>query len=467
MQMNKKALVGLLILLVILVPLVWLLSTYHVVEFTLYPKSTTELDLRGQEISVTHYEKLREKLPNAAIRWDVPFQGSVLAEETTELTVSELTVEDAQILARFLPRLRKVNAEGCKDYDALLVLKQQRPAMQVKYRVGLNGKNFASTSVQVTLGGITEEEIGMLRYLPALDAVTVTGGEPEQLKQLRTYCEEAQLRFRMQIGGEIIAEDTSAATLTGVTGEELNLLQLLPNLKKLHLVEPKADARSVIGLQETLPGVAVTWEKSILGKFYSQDAVEIDLTDMISLGEGEKLGDKTAYQYGLELPVQGTQEEVATAIKISKYHPLPDKTDVTRDLLAQVEEHDRLAHAVDINLIAGRKLLALLDSALQITIPMFLCDFDGLGHAFTFGFAVIQKITVSFADFFQCFCVGFVYELCALFNPPFGPCPGTNYGVVHTVFLSQFPVGGIRGDVFCFDFQPVFHACPSHQAFTP
>ena len=338
MQMNKKALVGLLILLVIMVPLVWLLSTYHVVEFTLYPKNTTELDLRGEEISVTHYEKLREKLPEAEIRWDVPFQGSVLAEETTELTVSELTVEDAQILARFLPRLRKVNAEACKDYDALLALKQQRPAVQVKYRVELNGKNFASTSIQVTLDGITEEEIGMLRYLPALDAVTVTGGEPEQLKQLRTYCEEAQLRFRMQIGGEIIAEDTSAATLTGVTGEELNLLQLLPNLKKLHLVEPKADARSVIGLQETLPGVAVTWEKSILGKFYSQDAVEIDLTDMISLGEGEKPGDKTAYQYGLELPVQGTQEEVATAIKISKYHPLPDKTDVTRDLIAEVEE---------------------------------------------------------------------------------------------------------------------------------
>ena len=97
------------------------------------------------------------------------------------------TLEDAEILARYLPRLRTVNAEDCKDYEALLFLKQQRPGVKVKYRVELNGKNFASTSVQVTLNGITEEEIGRLRYLPALDAVTVTGGEPEQLNAIAAF----------------------------------------------------------------------------------------------------------------------------------------------------------------------------------------------------------------------------------------------------------------------------------------
>lgn len=338
MKLKKKTLVVLLILLAVLIPLVWLLSTYHVVDSALYARDTTQLDLRGQSVSVAHYEKLRTKLPEADIRWDVPFQGEILAEETAEVTVTELTVEDADILARYLPRLRTVNAEDCRDYEALLSLKQMRPGVKVKYRVELNGKNFASTSVQVTLNGITEEEIGRLRYLPALDAVTVAGGEPEQLKQLRDYCREAQLRFRMQIGGEIVGEDTAAATLTGATEGELNLLQLMPELKELHLVEPAADAQAVIGLQEALPGVTVTWEKSVLGKLYPQDAKEIDLTDVVSLAEGQVLGEKTAYQYGLELPVQGTQEEVATAIKISKYHPLPNKIGATRDLIAQVEE---------------------------------------------------------------------------------------------------------------------------------
>ena len=338
MKMKKKILAGLLILLAVLISLVWLLSTYHVVDFTLYPKETKELDLRGQAVSVTHYEKLREKLPEAVIRWDVPFQDGTLAEETAELTVTELTLEDADILARFLPRLRTVNAEACRDYEALLVLKQKRPGVKVKYHVELNGRNFASTAVQVTLNGIAEEDIGKLRYLPLLNAVTVTGGEPEQLKQLRAYCEEAQLRFRMQIGGQILGEDTAEATLTGVTEEELNLLQLMPGLKNLHLIEPAANARTVIDLKEMLPQVTVTWEKSILGRSYPHDAKEIDLTDLISLDEGQVLGDKTAYQYGLEFPVQGTQEEVATAIKISKYHPLPDKTEATGDLIARVEE---------------------------------------------------------------------------------------------------------------------------------
>ena len=130
-KLKKKTLVVLLILLAVLIPLVWLLSTYHVVDSVLYARDTTQLDLRGQSVSVAHYEKLRTKLPEADIRWDVPFQGEILAEETAEVTVTELTVEDADILARYLPRLRTVNAEDCRDYEALLSLKQMRPGVKV------------------------------------------------------------------------------------------------------------------------------------------------------------------------------------------------------------------------------------------------------------------------------------------------------------------------------------------------
>lgn len=334
---TKLWLAVVLVLLVVTMPLVWLLTTYHVVGFKLYRKGADTLDLRGQEISVSHYEKLRSKMPETEIRWDVPFQGGILADDTTKVSVLELSAEDAQILARCLPKLRTVNAEACGDYDSLFTLKQLRPGVQVNYRVPLNGKAYAGTAFQLTLSGITEEELGRLQYFPALRTVTVTGGEPEILQKLREYCGERSIDFRLQAGGRILSEGAVTVSIEEITNEELSLLQLLPKMKKLHLAEPKADAEMVIALKAALPGVAVTCEKSVLGKTFAQDAVEIDLTDVIALGEGERPGDKTAYQYGLDFPVQGTQEEIPTAIKISKYHPLPDKSDETKELIAEVE----------------------------------------------------------------------------------------------------------------------------------
>ena len=82
------------VLLAAIVAAVICVKKYVLVEFTFYPRNAVSLDLRGKEISLEHYEKLHKKLPDAAIRWDVPFQGSTLADDTRELTLAELTPEE-------------------------------------------------------------------------------------------------------------------------------------------------------------------------------------------------------------------------------------------------------------------------------------------------------------------------------------------------------------------------------------
>ena len=313
------------------------LNRYAVVDFQFYPKDAPSLDLRGQTISIDHYEELTRKLPDTQIRWDVPFQGGILADDTSEISVTSLTAEDAAILAKYLPRLRTVHGESCTDYENLLSLKQLRPGVQVDYYVPIDGKTYAGTAVQLTLDGISREELDLLPCLPYLKTVTVTGGEVELLSPLRDYCHEKEISFRLKLGGEALSETDSSIRITGITNEQLPLLHLLPSLRELHLVEPAADAEKILALEDALPGVTVTWEKSILGLTFSQDAVEIDLTDVISLGEGQRLGDKTAYQYSMEYPSQGTREEVPSSVKLTKYHPLPDKTGVTDTLILEVE----------------------------------------------------------------------------------------------------------------------------------
>lgn len=333
--MQKKHIFGIGLLTLAAAVLVWLFGSYHLVEFRFYRRGLTELDLRGQEIPVSHYEKLTEKMPDTRILWDVPFQGGTLSQETQTLTVTALAQEEAGILARYLPRLRTVHAESCADYDALLQLKQQRPDVNVLYRVPVDGKAMDAGALQMQLEGITEEALALLRYLPNLKFITISGGEAQTLRKLQAYCREQGILLRPRLKGEVLAEDTRRLTVSALAEEQAELLVLLPELKQLHLIEPEARAETVLGLPELLPETEVTWEKTILGKTFSWDATEIDLTDVISRGIGEGPLNKTGYQYSLDFGVQGTREEVPASVKLSEYHRWPDKTASTAQLIAE------------------------------------------------------------------------------------------------------------------------------------
>lgn len=337
--MGRKKLIAAVcaVFLAALIAVVLHLSQYVIVGSRFYPKDSRFLNLHGEDISLAHYTQLRRKLPEADIRWDVPFQGGSLSDDSTDLTITQLSIEDADLLITYLPKLRTIHAESCTDYDALLYLREKRPDIQVDYRVPLNGRNYSATAIRLTLSGITEAELELLPCLPLLKAVTVTGGDLEMLTRLQEYCAENNISFFTQIGKDVLPGDTESLQVQGITNEALPLLYLLPNLKTLHLTEPEADADKLLALVDDLPGTAVTWEKTVLGLTFSQDATEIDLTSIIALGDGEVLGDKTAYQYGVDYPVLGTKEEVPSAVKVLEYHPLPNKEGITKDLIAEAE----------------------------------------------------------------------------------------------------------------------------------
>lgn len=76
--MQKKRMIGIGLLAFAAVAAVWLFGVYHLVDFRLYPKNAAELDLRGQQISPAHYEKLVNRMPDIRILWDVPFGDETL-----------------------------------------------------------------------------------------------------------------------------------------------------------------------------------------------------------------------------------------------------------------------------------------------------------------------------------------------------------------------------------------------------
>ena len=216
---NKKLWIGLAAaLLAVLMGGYGYWATHVFVEGAAYPKSAQSLDLRGKEISVGHYEQLKELLPGCEIAWDVPFQGQFLPEDTKELTISTLSEEDLVALS-YLTELDAVDARGCGDYENLMALQAQHPGVKLRYDVIIDGKTYPHTTTEMTFDG----------------------DEPE--------------------GAELLEK-----------------LRYLPDMKSIHFVQPQTAAEDLRALRQQYPQIDSTWELDVLGQTFPDDVTELDFS---------------------------------------------------------------------------------------------------------------------------------------------------------------------------------------------
>lgn len=281
MSKKKNVLVGVLLALILIAAaagLVWHMTHYIMVGFRFYPKDAETLNLREKKITAGHYEKVSRRLPAADILWNVPFQGGYYADDTETLTITSLTDEDV-ITLDYLTELKTIDATGCTDYEQLLALQKRRPDVKLSYNVEIDGKTYSQDAAAVSVSDITEEEIGLLPYLTNLKTVEVThSGNAECVTKLQEVCRENEITFYVMIGGNFCADTARKLTISGITEEEIELLQYLPELTEVHMVEPAAEAEKVIALREAYPDVDIFWEREVYGVTISSKDTEIDFS---------------------------------------------------------------------------------------------------------------------------------------------------------------------------------------------
>ncbi len=338
MKTHKKILILVLILLVIAATGIgWVLINYHVIGFHLYPKNASALDLRGETISVAQYEQLQQAMPDCYIQWDVPFQSGLCASDSAELTIPDLTAAEAELLP-YLPGLKTLHIEACEDHSLLFSLIHTYPELEIVCSVPIDGQLYAPDTTQLQLDNVTAEDVDFLTLLSDLTLITVKGScDAEPLKTLRDHCFGNGIELRIAAGEHTFSSKDTSLTVENITDAQILPLSMMTQLETLHLPEPEAGADSLLMLVDALPTTEVSWEKTVLGVTYPHDTVEIDLTDIVSLAEGQVPGDETAYQKALNYPILGTEEEVRSSAKVSKFHPLPDKTESTEQLIEEIE----------------------------------------------------------------------------------------------------------------------------------
>ena len=298
--MNGKKIVLMILIFVLLLASVaagvaWNLTHYCLIDFKLYPRDVRSLDLRGEEISVSHYEKLAKALPDCDIRWNVPFQDGLYPDDTTEITVTSLTDADIQTLG-YLTELETVHAEQCRDYAQLKQLREQRPEVQVEYSIVFGGGTSAALNArEVTLSTVAEGDAQLLQYLPELKRATIEGGgDLEGLDAFRGTAHNLGLEFGISIGGQVVLDTEQTVELPGLQEEDLPLLELLPSMQTLHIQNPNTSAASLLALRQVYPDVKITWDVEIGGMTFSDTATEVDLS-MVEITDLAQVEAQMAY----------------------------------------------------------------------------------------------------------------------------------------------------------------------------
>lgn len=282
---RKPALLALILMLAILISVAggigWILHNHYIVDLHLYPKNAVSMDLRGEDISLKHYEALREKLPGCEILWDVPFQDGKISSDATTITVDSLTEADVAALAYF-PNLETIHAENCTDYDCLMKVKTSYPNAVVSYQVTLDGTEYPDSADTVELRSAGPQELEKFPYLTQLRTVVAGGSDqPQDFSELSRYCREKGLTFRLQIGDNLVEQDVQELTAEAITDADLALLDNLTELKTLHMVNPQASSETLTGLSEAYPDMDISWEVSIGGATFQSTDTEIDLSQTV------------------------------------------------------------------------------------------------------------------------------------------------------------------------------------------
>lgn len=302
----------------------WHREHYVMVDFSLYPKDLKSLDLREEAVSIGTYQKLTKALPGCEIHWNVPFQNTAYPQDVTEITVTTLQEKDLEAL-NYLPKLKTVRADQCREYDVLAKLKETYPHLQVEYSIVFSdGSAVALDAKEAALSSVQDTDAQLLQYLPKLKRVVLTGaGDLAGLDALRGTAHNMGLDFGVSIGDQVVLDTQTDVELPGLKDKEVRLLELLPVMQTLHVKNPETAAGSLEALRHVYPNVKITWEVDIAGQTFDDSVTEVDLStvevkdlaeverQMAYLPEAEKL---TLGLCGLDDPAWGNSKSEGIAV---------------------------------------------------------------------------------------------------------------------------------------------------------
>lgn len=227
------------------------------------------LDLRQMTVTAEEYEALREALPDCEILWNIPFQGEAWDMDTRELTVTELTPEDLELLELF-PRLQTLRAEQCDDLQLLAQLKTRCPQLNVVYQVEVGGETVPGNAEFLELKDADPAELQQaLAFLPEVKTVELLGTMPEQqaMDALIRAFPEIDFLWECTLFGRTVTTDARELDLSGIkisSAEEAERnFPYFPYLERVILCDCGLPSEELDALWKRHPEIRIVWSVDV------------------------------------------------------------------------------------------------------------------------------------------------------------------------------------------------------------
>ena len=211
------------------------------------------------------YEEIAQAAGSAKILWELDFQGNRVRTDAKTLEIHHLTDQDVETLD-YLPKLRQINAENCRDYHQLLALMARRPDCEIRCAVELGGQLLTCRDVCPAPGPCTGEELGQaLALLPNIKGVDLrrTGIPAPRARQLAADYPNLRFLWEETLGGVSFLTNAQEIDLSGVTMENTQaveaLLPYLPEVQKIIMCDCGIPSPEMAELGERHPEVRFVW----------------------------------------------------------------------------------------------------------------------------------------------------------------------------------------------------------------
>lgn len=275
-------------------------ATYLIIDEAEYRRDSTALDFSGKQITELHKLKelqnlrhldlqntgityaqvadLQAALPACQILWSVPFQEGFVRSDTEELELVQFQETDIADLS-YLPNLRAVNAEACTDYDALILLAQQRPDLALTYRVTVGAESYTNHDEELTVIDPDLDELSeKLPLLPKVSTVYLEGTLPEnsRIAVLKEQFPEITFVWDFQVLGIDVNSVTTFLDLSRIvmknTEELESMLPYFYNLEQVDMIDCGIKDDNMEALNQRHPGTKFVWRVNVNGVWVRTDA---------------------------------------------------------------------------------------------------------------------------------------------------------------------------------------------------
>lgn len=221
--------------------------------------------------------KIAELYPQCKVQGMIPFQGQTISYDTETLTVSTLSQEDVDMVRHFT-ELKSIDAKACTDLDAVMALHEQYPDIQISWTVPVGSKTYAGNSTELELTDATVEEVEeLLKYMPDLKVLNLTGKTPdnETMLQLKEANPNVAIGWDFELCGVTVNTNDTEIDLSEIEMESVdeveNSLKYFNNLEKVVMFKCGISSEDMDALWKRHPETRFVWGAYIGGHYFRTD----------------------------------------------------------------------------------------------------------------------------------------------------------------------------------------------------